>query len=118
MDDLLLLGLNHTTAALEVRERLAFDVPRHRAALGALRERFGDGSEAVLLSTCNRVEIYAANRAADVLELTRFLGEFHHLDSNAFSQHLYARTGRPVVEHLFNVATSLDSMVLGETQIL
>ena len=117
---LLLLGLNHTTAPLEVRERLAFDSSRRRAAVEAFRNRFPK-SEAVLLSTCNRVELYVGREghghpsARDVVE---FLSAAHDVPAAAFDQHLYQKTDREVVEHLFHVASSLDSMVLGETQIL
>jgi glutamyl-tRNA reductase len=117
---LLLLGLNHTTAPLGVRERLAFDSARRDAAVAAFRSRF-PGSEAVLLSTCNRVELYVGREgrghpsARDVVE---FLSAVHSVPAAEFDQHLYQKTDRDVVDHLFNVASSLNSMVLGETQIL
>src|SRR5690348_9774929 len=120
MQSLLLLGLNHTTAPLEVREKLAFDAQQRAEALARFRARF-EGSEAVLVSTCNRVELYVSRavhghpRAEEMIE---FLAEFHGLASASFGQHFYQKTDRAVVEHLFAVASSLDSMVLGETQIL
>ena len=120
MHRLLLLGLNHTTAPLEVRERLAFNRQQREAAVGAFRAAF-PGAEAVLLSTCNRVELYVGRgeqggpTAADVIA---FLAMFHAVPAAAFDQHLYRKADREVVEHLFHVAASLDSMVLGETQIL
>jgi len=138
MHRLLLLGLNHTTAPLEVRERLAFNADQRRAAVVGFRARF-PGSEAVLLSTCNRVELYVARggegasasdrqasngngeprpMAPTVDEMTDFLAAFHALPAGAFREHLYTKVDRGVVEHLFNVVSSLDSMVLGETQIL
>src|SRR5688500_12451226 len=120
MQGLLLLGLNHTTAPLEVRERLAFDREQRRAAVEAFRSRF-PGCEAVLLSTCNRVELYvgrAAHGAPSAREVVEFLGGFHSVAAARFDEHLYQKAGREVVEHLFSVASSLDSMVLGETQIL
>jgi glutamyl-tRNA reductase len=118
MDRVRLLGLNHTTAALKVRERLALDAQRHREVIKIVRRSFG--CEAVALSTCNRVEFYLARPDAPPAagELTHLLAQFHSIDSDAFAPHLYERTGRLAVEHLFNVAASLDSMVLGETQIL
>ena len=120
MQKLLLLGLNHTTAPIDVREKLALSADQHRAAIAAFRERFGE-CEVVLLSTCNRVELYAARAVHGhprAEELISFLAEFQHVPENAFRDHVYEKADRAVVEHLFAVASSLDSMVLGETQIL
>jgi glutamyl-tRNA reductase len=117
---LALLGLNHTTAPLDVREKLAFDGPQRVAALTQLRSRFAP-CEAVLLCTCNRVELYiAADRrtAPGFGELTAFLAQARGVHEQEFSSHLYQKTDRQAVAHLFSVASSLDSMVLGETQIL
>jgi glutamyl-tRNA reductase len=120
MDRLLLLGLNHTTAPLEVRERLVFDAPRRDDAMARFRQRF-EGCELVLLSTCNRVELYTARalhgrpRTEDVIE---FLADYQGLSPAEFAPHLYHKADREVIDHLFHVASSLDSMVLGETQIL
>ncbi len=120
MHRLLLLGLNHTTAPLEVREQWALTADRQRQAILAFRERFPD-AEAVLLSTCNRVELYSARAThgrPTTDEMLSFLAEFQQLRADAFRPHLYEKTDRDVVEHLFSVTSSLDSMVLGETQIL
>ena len=120
MNRLLLLGLNHTTAPLEVRERLAFNAQQRRAALAAFRARVPN-CEAVLLSTCNRVELYVGREShghPGVKEMIDFLGDFHGVPPADFDEHLYHKTDREVVEHLFSVSSSLDSMVLGETQIL
>src|SRR3954469_22431393 len=120
MHRLLLMGLNHVTAPLAVRERLAFDAAAQRAALSRFKERFV-GGEAVLLSTCNRVELYVAHAepgTPSLDELARFIGELHEVPAEQFRGHLYEKTERGVIEHLFNVAASLDSMVLGESQIL
>ncbi|HSU67345.1 MAG TPA: glutamyl-tRNA reductase [Tepidisphaeraceae bacterium] len=120
MDRLLLLGLNHTTAPLEVRERLAFNAQQRNEAVERFRQKF-EACEIVLLSTCNRVELYTARpvhgspRQDEVIE---FLAEFHSIPAADFAAHLYHKSQREVVEHLFHVASSLDSMVLGETQIL
>jgi glutamyl-tRNA reductase len=118
MDRVRLLGLNHTTAALEVRERLALDSARHREVVELVRKSLH--CETVAISTCNRVEFYLARTdlppSAD--DLTRLLSSFHSIDCETFVPNLYERSGRLAVEHLFNVAASLDSMVLGETQIL
>jgi glutamyl-tRNA reductase len=120
MHRLLLLGLNHTTAPLEVREKLAFDAKQCRHAVAAFRAKFEE-CEAVLLSTCNRVELYIGRPAhahPTLEEMVGFLAEFHGIDPGPFRAHLYHKKERDVVEHLFTVTSSLDSMVLGETQIL
>ena len=120
MQRLLLLGLNHTTAPLEVREKLAFAPGQGRAAVAAFKQRF-PAAEAVLLSTCNRVELYVGRHAHTQLgpdEMVQFVCDFHAVAPAGFREHLYHKAGRDVVEHLFSVASSLDSMVLGETQIL
>ena len=118
MDRVRLLGLNHTTAALEVRERLALDAARQRQVIQTIHQSFD--CETVALSTCNRVEFYVAraDTPPQAQELMRVLSTFHCIEPAAFTPHLYERSGRSAIEHLFSVAASLDSMVLGETQIL
>jgi glutamyl-tRNA reductase len=120
MQRLLMLGLNHATAPLAVREKVAFAGNGRDRAVEAMRARFPD-AEIALLSTCNRVELYAARAVHDhprAEEIVAFLAEFHGIHSNEFAPHLYQKSDRDVVSHLFTVASSLDSMVLGETQIL
>jgi glutamyl-tRNA reductase len=120
MRRLFLLGLSHATAPLEVRERLAFDAEQRRSAAAAFRGQFPD-CELVLLSTCNRVELYAARAVHGrprAEELIAFVSGIRAVPEGVFAKNLYQKTDRAVVEHLFNVACSLDSMVLGETQIL
>jgi glutamyl-tRNA reductase len=120
MQRLLLLGLNHTTAPLEVREKLAFGVKQRGEALASFARRF-PGCEAVVLSTCNRVELYIARQTHGhprVEEMVEFLAEFHQVPAASFQDHLYQKANELVVDHLFKVTASLDSMVLGETQIL
>src|SRR5688572_21171351 len=120
MHRLLLLGLNHTTAPLDVRETLAFDAKQCRHAVAAFRAKF-EQCEAVLLSICNRVELYIGRPAhahPTLEEMVGFLAEFHGIDAGLFRAHLYHKKDRDVVEHLFSVSSSLDSMVLGETQVL
>ncbi|MCC7351258.1 MAG: glutamyl-tRNA reductase [Phycisphaerales bacterium] len=120
MQRLLLMGLNHATAPLEVREKLAFSTTQRRCALRGLRERF-PGAEAVILSTCNRVELYVSRPTHELPrpeQMVDFLGRFHQLHPDQFSPHLYHKANVEAVAHLFSVASSLDSMILGETQIL
>lgn len=117
---LLVVGLNHKTAPLEVRETLAFNGETLTAALTALKQKFPN-AEAVLLSTCNRVELYVARPLAaepSVEHVANFLAEVRGLAAGELHPHLYHHEDRAAVEHLFAVAASLDSMVLGETQIL
>ncbi|MCL2639274.1 MAG: glutamyl-tRNA reductase [Phycisphaerales bacterium] len=116
---LVVVGLNHRTAPIELREKLAFTPESATAAITALREKFPD-TEAVVLSTCNRVEIYVGQGGGGprVDELADFLAAFHSLAVDRIRSHLYCYEDRAVVEHLFAVASSLDSMVVGETQIL
>ena len=111
MQRLHLLGLNHTTAPVAVRERLAFAPAQRAAAMAAFGQRF-PGCEAVLLSTCNRVELYVARAAGgqpSAADLADFVGSFHGVPADVFHSHLYHRSERATVEHLFNVAASLDS---------
>ena len=120
MHRLLLVGLNHKTAPLAVRERLAFAGKQKRELLDAFRVRFAN-AEAVLISTCNRVELYTARTVHGhprVEEMIGFLAGQRGLAAEEVEPHLYRKTDREAVTHLFSVAASLDSMVLGETQIL
>ncbi|MBS0208901.1 MAG: glutamyl-tRNA reductase [Planctomycetes bacterium] len=115
-----MIGLSHHTSDVEQRERLAFSPTQVGAALDLLRQRFPQ-SEAVLLSTCNRVEVYTASdeplAAPDERAMAQFLAEFHGLKTDEFFGQLLTCTGEEAVAHLFNVAASLDSMVVGEPQI-
>ncbi|MCY2995211.1 MAG: glutamyl-tRNA reductase [Planctomycetota bacterium] len=116
-----MVGCSHHNAPVEVRERLAFSPAQILSALSQLRERF-PGSEAVLISTCNRVEVYTAAEDSAVCpshrDVVDFLAEFHRLDALEVFDALFERTGEDAVRHLFTVASSLDSMVVGEAQIL
>jgi glutamyl-tRNA reductase len=116
---LVLVGLNHRTAPVEVRERLAFPENRLPEALTALKQEFGC-EEALILSTCNRVEVIARPQDGCLRtdRLIDFLYDFHHLQPPCLEQYLYALTERETVRHIFRVASSLDSMVVGEPQIL
>ncbi|MEX2027685.1 MAG: glutamyl-tRNA reductase, partial [Pirellulaceae bacterium] len=116
-----MVGLSHHTAPVQIRERLAFSKEQAIAALARLRQQYPE-SEAVLLSTCNRVEIYVASETAAACpshhDVANFLAEFHGLDPVEIFDELFERTGEDFVRHLFMVAASLDSMVVGEAQIL
>ena len=110
-----ILGLNHKTAPVALREKLAFNEDRLLAALRALRQERGV-AEVVILSTCNRTEVYWAGSASGA-ELSQWL-EKHHDDSEELAASVYLHQEKRAVEHAFNVASGLDSMVLGEAQIL
>ena len=114
--NLLAFGCNFTTP-VAVRERLAFDEQQLTRALEQFRTR--PGHEAVILSTCNRVEVYVASPGSgeDAETLVDFLGTFHGLDCCAIRDHLYVVQNEKAVHHLFRVAASLDSLVIGEGQI-
>jgi glutamyl-tRNA reductase len=116
-----MVGCSHHTAGVQIRERLAFNRDQAAEALSRLRSRFPE-TEAVLLSTCNRVELYVASQAADACpshhDVVSFLAEFHGLSPAELFNDLFERTGEDFVRHLFTVAASLDSMVIGEAQIL
>jgi len=113
------IGLNHRTAPVGIREKLAFDSAATIRALRLLRQRY-PGAEFVLLSTCNRVELYSASKGAVVRpeDLTRFLAEFHGVAADDFNHFLYVHPGAEAVRHLLLVASSMDSMVVGEVQII
>jgi glutamyl-tRNA reductase len=110
-----ILGINHRTAPVALREKVAFSEERLLAALHTLRQEAGV-SEAVIVSTCNRTEVYWAGSATGA-ELSRWL-ERHHGDSLDLTSSLYVHQEQRAVEHAFSVASGLDSMVLGEAQIL
>ena len=112
--ELYALGLNHQTAPLAVRERVVFHVERVREALGEMTRSLAQ--EAAILSTCNRTELYfAGERPAEAAD---WLARFHRIDPQELSQYLYTLPSERAVRHAFRVASGLDSMVLGEPQIL
>ena len=120
--NLLAVLVTHQTAGLAIRERLAFSnaelLERAYAQLQALYPQL----EVVILSTCNRVELYLAQQPGltlpDLPQLAQFLSEFHGVPQDEFVGELHELQGPPVVRHLFEVTSSLDSMVLGEPQIV
>ncbi len=116
---LLLVGISHRTAPVDLRERVDFQTRGVQNALAAVAQ-LDSAREAVILSTCNRAEIYAATedagRAAD--DLKRFVSEFSGVDHREVAPHLYDIGGLDAARHLFRVAAGLDSLVVGEPQIL
>ena len=113
-----LLGLNHKTAPVEVRERFALSAPRQIGhALSYVRGVAGIG-EAAILSTCNRVEIYAWGDASAGARLRASMHDYHEFGRGASDDIFYTRAGDEAAGHLFRVASGLDSLVLGEAEIL
>jgi glutamyl-tRNA reductase len=112
---LAIVGLSHKTAPVEIRERLAFNGDLVRTALTSLVSR-EHVSEAMILSTCNRVEVVA--ESPDDRLIREFLCDFHRIPHDDLSQHLYSYRNAEAIRHVFRVASSLDSMMLGEPQIL
>jgi len=113
--ELALIGVSHKTAPVEVRERLAFSSDKIRAALATLLERT-HAAEAMILSTCNRVEIVAQGPDAQLVQ--DFICEYHQIPAESISKHVYSYKNAEAIRHLFRVTASLDSMMLGEPQIL
>ena len=116
---ILVVGLSHKTAPIEVREKLNFPEATVSDALRKLVSYEGI-REGLILSTCNRVEIYASvqDSANGIERIKQFISEYHGLSREALDQSLYVYPDAPGVRHTFRVASSLDSMVLGEAQIL
>jgi glutamyl-tRNA reductase len=117
--ELIVIGLNHKTAPIEIRERLAFQESEMEKSLVQVRA-LSSVKESMILSTCNRVEIYAASRETEktIPDLKNFLSQYHNLPLKTFEKSLYLLVGEEAVRHIFRVASSLDSMVVGEPQIL
>ncbi|PYS09858.1 MAG: glutamyl-tRNA reductase [Acidobacteria bacterium] len=112
---LALVGLSHKTAPVEVRERLAFSNDALRSALTSLVDRQAV-NEAMILSTCNRVEVVA--ESPDDRLIRDFICEFHQIPQDSLSNHFYSYRNVDAIRHVFRVTASLDSMVIGEPQIL
>jgi glutamyl-tRNA reductase len=127
---LLAVGLNHTTAPVSLREKVAFPADQIGHAVAAARSWFGRGTasgstdEAAILSTCNRTELYAAAHDvpggvdAAIDSTAHFLAQYHKLNYGELRPYLYTLPQENAVRHAFRVASGLDSMVLGEAQIL
>jgi len=112
---LITLGINHHSAPLALREQVCFSADRLPSALANLAGT-QPVREAAILSTCNRTELYCCGESAE--SLTNWLADYHHLDPRQLKPYLYALPQAQAVRHAFRVASGLDSMVLGEPQIL
>ena len=117
--NIFVVGLNHKTAAVDVREKLAFNGQKLEEGLMRIKT-LPEVKEAVILSTCNRVEMYTnvKDTAKAYESIKDFISEFHGLDRGSLEKSLYAYENLAAVKHVFRVASSLDSMVVGEPQIL
>ena len=113
------IGLNHNTADIDVREKFAFSGPKLEEGLRAFRE-LPEVEEGIILSTCNRVELYAHVKDAEhaLQSIKTFLSTFHNIRQDSLEHALYVHEDIDAVRHIFRVASSLDSMVIGEPQIL
>lgn len=111
---LYVIGVNHTTAPIQIREHVAFNSDHLGSALHELTNN--GAPEAAILSTCNRTEIYCS--AEDPQKALDWLSQYHHLEKDAIAPYIYTLANDEAVKHAFRVASGLDSMVLGEPQIL
>ena len=111
---LYVIGVNHTTAPIQIREHVAFDSEHLGSALRELT--LHGASEAAILSTCNRTELYCSTD--DPQKVLAWLSQYHNLEKNAIAPYIYNLPDDEAVKHAFRVASGLDSMVLGEPQIL
>lgn len=120
--NVLVVSCNHHKAGVQLRERLAFSNAELLNSAYSQWRTIHPDSEIVVLSTCNRVEIYAAdersNDGVSFDDITRFISQFHNVPPDEFVNSVLAHSGTAAVEHLFEVACSIDSMVLGEPQIV
>lgn len=119
MPEIVLLGLNHKTAPIELRECIAFSPDQTAAALASLKNE-PTVNEVLLFSTCNRVEVLLVTKqVSEAVDTTkRLIARFNRISLPEFENILYIHTGDQAVRHIFRVAASLDSMVVGEPQIL
>ncbi|PLX78249.1 MAG: glutamyl-tRNA reductase [Desulfuromonas sp.] len=117
--NIIVVGLSHKTAPVEIRERVAF---APTAMEEPLQQLLGLSAiaEGIIVSTCNRVEFYATSRDPDaaISQLKRFMASYHQLTPEELETHLYDYQGEEAIRHVFRVSASLDSMVIGEPQIL
>lgn len=117
--NLVIIGLNHKSAPVEIREKLSFPAPSIGEPLSQLIGKY-EMNEAVILSTCNRVEVLAITDDMErgAWQIKRFLSDFHSIPLETLEEHLYEYLGVDAVRHLLRVSAGLDSMVMGEPQIL
>lgn len=117
--DVLVIGINHRTAPVEIREKLSFAGEELGSSLRRVLVH-SEFTENMILSTCNRVEIYATTQQPEkgIASLKNFLAEYHGISLEEFEESLYVHLGEAAIRHVFRVASSLDSMVVGEPQIL
>ncbi len=117
--NIIVVGLSHKTAPVEIRERVAFAPTAMEKPLRQVAALPGI-SEGLIVSTCNRVEVYAVSREAEagIAHLRHFMADYHGLPTEELDSHLYDYQGEAAIQHIFRVASSLDSMVIGEPQIL
>ncbi len=114
---LLSLGINHQTAPVDVREKVAFSTDQVDVALRELKD-LPAVNESVIVSTCNRTEIYCDLEVDNAHSLAHWLSKYHGMSEDALLPYIYQHTDQEAARHLFRVASGLDSMVLGEPQIL
>ena len=115
--NLLIVGINHTSAPVELREKVAFTPDQMGDALANIRETAGL-SEAAILSTCNRTEIIASSESTNPAQIVSWLADYHRLAEAQLSSSIYTYQDRDALRHAMRVACGLDSMVVGEPQIL
>jgi glutamyl-tRNA reductase len=117
--NIIVVGLSHKTATVEIREKVAFSPNQIEKPLRELVS-LDEIVEGVIVSTCNRVEIYATTRdiAGGIARIKRFMADYHHIPFEILESHLYSYHSETAIRHVFRVASSLDSMVVGEPQIL
>ena len=117
--NVIVAGLSHKTAPVEIREKLSF-APQELALPLQSIANLPEISEGIILSTCNRVEILFSSREEEkaIRAITGFLADHHTIPLDTIAPHLYFLTGQEAVKHVFRVASSLDSMIVGEPQIL
>lgn len=117
--NLLVVGMNHKTAPVEIREKISIGA-KQIVEVNRLLKTSASLEENLILSTCNRVEIYALanHNNGHVNEIENFLSQYHNLDISNYKDRLYVYKNQAAIEHLFKVASGLDSMVIGEMEIL
>ncbi|MDP2681874.1 MAG: glutamyl-tRNA reductase [Deltaproteobacteria bacterium] len=117
--NLIVVGLSHKTAPVEIRERLSFPAQTIGEPLNRLCTAY-EINEGVIISTCNRVEVFAVTRDIEkgLWQVKKFLSEYHNIPLEGLDKHLYAYTSEDAVRHIFRVSSGIDSMIIGEPQIL